>query len=464
MQIGYVVVMARLLEPSAFGLLAMAQVVLRFGSYFAQMGMGQALIQKDVLSEKNIRAAFTTSVFLGITFFVVIYLLAPLSIYIFNDIEVIPIIRVMALSFMLTGLYTTSVSLLRRNFKFKEFAIVRLTSYIIGYIIVGITFAMLGFGVWSLIYAALTQAFFMVVISYLFVKHSLRFIFEWEQYRKLFFFGSKISVISFLEFFKTNIDVIYIGKMFSAGSLGFYNRGQRLINLSLELLRTSSTRVFLSTFSRIQNDINKLRENYLKVISIYSLIIFPFAIFVFLNTKYIVYIILGTKWEDSIVILKVFSLTSIFMFITSLASVILESVGKLKAKLIITIAQVLVLAIMLFSFKAGSIMNVAICVLLSWLFGSLLYHAFLFKYLKIKTSRFFITITPGILIAFIIGIYVLVMGKLLAYYISSAFLIVFVKFIGSAVIMFVAVFKGPFKELTTNINNVILLLKEKKHS
>jgi len=133
MQIGYIAVMARLLEPAAFGLVAMAQVVLRFGSYFAQMGMGQALIQKKNISKENIRAAFTSSVFLGFIFFVIIYFGAPLSLYIFNDIEVIPIIRVMALSLVLTGLSTTSLSLLRRNFRFKELAIVEIISYVIGY-------------------------------------------------------------------------------------------------------------------------------------------------------------------------------------------------------------------------------------------------------------------------------------------------------------------------------------------
>src|SRR3989337_3318800 len=108
LQIGFTAVMARLLEPRAFGLVAMAGVVLRFGSYFAQMGVAQALIQKKDVSNEDIRAAFTSALFLGVLFFGLFWIAAPLAVYVFNNEEVIPVLRLMALSFVLTGLSTTA--------------------------------------------------------------------------------------------------------------------------------------------------------------------------------------------------------------------------------------------------------------------------------------------------------------------------------------------------------------------
>ena len=105
--------MARLLEPAAFGLVAMAGLILRFGSYFAQMGIERAVIQKKEINEEDIRSSFTLSVFLGIFFFLLLWFLAPLALYIFNNEKVVIIIKVMAFSFLITGLSTTSLGILK---------------------------------------------------------------------------------------------------------------------------------------------------------------------------------------------------------------------------------------------------------------------------------------------------------------------------------------------------------------
>ena len=160
LQIGYTAVMARLLEPAAFGLVAMAGLVLRFGSYFAQMGIERALIQKKEVNEEDIRASFTISLSLGIIFFMLTWFLSPLALYVFNNEKVIIIVKVMALSFFITALSTTSSGLLKRDLNFRSIAVIEVTSYILGYLCIGITMAFLGYGVWSLVFAALKPGIF----------------------------------------------------------------------------------------------------------------------------------------------------------------------------------------------------------------------------------------------------------------------------------------------------------------
>ncbi len=114
--------------------------------------------------------------------------------------------------------------------------------------------AILGFGVWSLVFAALSQAFFSAVIAYVFVRHSLIFTFNIKHYRPLFSFGSKVTIISIFEFLGVNLDTLLIGRFLGASLLGIYNRAFTIVNLPLQNLNTSITKVLFPSFSKIQRD------------------------------------------------------------------------------------------------------------------------------------------------------------------------------------------------------------------
>ena len=217
-------IMARLLEPKIFGLVALAGVVVNFGNKFAQMGIGPALIQKKDISEENIRAAFTFSCILGLLFFVLTWIFSPFTIYLFNNQEVISVIKVMAFTFILNGFTITSTSLLKRNLRFQILSIIKLSSYILGYWSCGIGLAYTGFGVWSLVIANMIQLITIMLCSYFFTRHSCCFIYQWKYFKEVYSFGWRISIIRFLEFSTENIDTILIGKFSSANLLGIYNR------------------------------------------------------------------------------------------------------------------------------------------------------------------------------------------------------------------------------------------------
>ncbi|RYY13923.1 MAG: hypothetical protein EOO36_15090, partial [Cytophagaceae bacterium] len=139
MQIGYTAVMARLLDPAAFGLVAMAGVVLRFGSYFAEMGLGHALVQRADIDTDDVRATFTASLGLGLAVAGVAWLASPLAVFFLKNEAVVPLVRVQALGFILVGLGATAVSLLRREMRFEAIAKVEVAAYVLGYGGVGIT-------------------------------------------------------------------------------------------------------------------------------------------------------------------------------------------------------------------------------------------------------------------------------------------------------------------------------------
>ena len=145
MQTGVTAVLARLLTPSEFGVVAMALVLLRFAQYFAQMGAGQAIVQKPELSERDVHAAFTSAALIGLAFCLLIVALAPLATVLFPDTPgVVPVMRVMSLTLLVGGLTATTQGLLRRRFAFRAIALAEIGSYLIGYALVGVVLASCG--------------------------------------------------------------------------------------------------------------------------------------------------------------------------------------------------------------------------------------------------------------------------------------------------------------------------------
>ena len=140
-QLVFTAILARLLDPDAFGLVAMAMVILSFGQYFSQMGVGRALVQRDEITDVDIRVAFTSSALLGTGFTVLFWFAAPLATLLFPDEQVVPILRALSLSFLITGLSITALALLQRHLRYRAVALIEMAAYAIGYGPVGIVLA-----------------------------------------------------------------------------------------------------------------------------------------------------------------------------------------------------------------------------------------------------------------------------------------------------------------------------------
>ena len=388
LQIGFTAIMARLLEPAAFGLIAMAGVVLRFGSYFAQMGVAQALIQKKDVSNEDIRAAFTSALFLGVLFFGLFWIAAPLAVYVFNNEEVIPVLRLMALSFVLTGLSTTALSLLRRNMEFRTLAIIEISSYVVGYGGIGIPLAYTGLGVWSLVIAALSQSGLTAIFSYLFSRHSISFIYQWAYYRPLYSFGSLISVTSFCQFISSNLDTIAIGHFMGSYQLGIYNRAYMLVSLPSQYIFTSLSKVLFSSFSKIQKDVPQVRKLYLSSLTLLWLILIPLTFGMLPAATEIIKMILGLKWIVATPIFQILLITTIFSASTNLAGVIMQSIGRLRLMLLLEVLYLCLLIIALTAVVKFGLIGFAVAVASGSVLRGLGYLYYMSRIFNIRPSHY----------------------------------------------------------------------------
>ena len=337
LQIGYTAVMARLLTPAAFGLVALAGVVLRFGSYFSQIGLEHALVQKAVMSEEDVRAAFTSATLLGGLCTLALAVGAPLATRVFHEPAVVPLVRVMGISLLISGLSATALTILRRRMAFRTLAIIETISYLVAYAGLGIGLAWRGFGVWSLVGASLGQGVLVGGLAYAATRHRLRLYFHWAHYRPLLVYGTRITFTSFLEFITSSLDTLLIGRFLGAALLGIYNRAAMLITLPLYLLTRSVSRVVFPAFSQIQADVARLRIVYLGSVTLVAAVVLPLGAGVAVAAPVLVRALLGPGWEVAVPVLRILCAAVPLSLITMFAGIVCDARATLREKIYVNL-------------------------------------------------------------------------------------------------------------------------------
>ncbi|MBC6607476.1 oligosaccharide flippase family protein [Hymenobacter sp. BT188] len=403
MQVGYSALMSRLLTPADFGLVGMAGVVLSFGSYFAQMGLEQALIQRTELSDDDVRVAFTVSVLLGITCTTILWFAAPIVPLYFKNPHVVPILQVMAVSLLITGLSATAVSLLKRRMAFETLSKIEVASYIISYGGVGLGMAFRGHGVWSLLGATITQGILLGILAYWNVRHSIRPLFSWSVFKPLFAFGGKVSVISFLEFLGANLDQLFIGRLLGVRMVGIYNRAFMLVYLPVHNMTTSIARVLLPAFSTLQNDRKQLCQSYLTTLSLTSYVVLPTCVGIATTAEPLVKVMLGDQWLEAIPIVKIVAFVVGLNMLSTFGGILFESLADLNFKLGLQGSYVVVQALlMIYASRFGLIGLTG-----AMLVGEVLRHiAYLVAGRRLLSYSFFdivSTYLPAVVTALVVG-------------------------------------------------------------
>ena len=367
-QLVFMAVMARLLEPADFGLVAIANVCLRFFSYFAQMGTGPALIQKTNLEEGDIAAALSVSIGISFIFFLLAQALAPLFEYFYQMPQLGNVIRALSINFIIGGFSTVSIGLLQRNTAFRAIAIIEVISYVIGYGVVGLTAAYHDFEVWALVAAFMTQMTTAALLSYAVARYPLRFIHNKIQRQHFLSYGGRYSIIGFTEFLTSNLDALIIGKLLGAAPAGFYNRALLLANLPVQNPANILTKALFPIMSSVGNQHGKQVFSLQLSILLVGSYAFAVSVGIFIAAPDIVKVLLGNKWLDSIPILQVLSWSVGPAFISHVSGITFDSLNELRLKLKIQLWMVvLIISLMFVLAPSGKILYIAVAlVIMEW--------------------------------------------------------------------------------------------------
>ena len=398
LQVGYTAVMARLLSPTAFGLMALSGVILRFGDYFAKMGMGQAIVQKPSLTELDIRAAFTSSMLLGVLFAGLIALGAPLAGHIVNQPEVAPIVQVDAICILLSGVNGTAIGLLKRTMRFRLLAIFETIAFAVGYVGLGLVLAWQGFGIWALVGASVGYTLLMTVMAYAAERHTVRLLFSWQAYRPLLVYGSRVSAISFIEFITMSLDTVFIGRQLGPVALGVYSRGSMLVRLPVYQLMSSITKVLFPSFSQVQADAARLRAAYLSSLTLVATLVTPVCVGMAVAAPEIVRILLGAKWMAAVPIVQVITITYILSAVALFAGVASDAAAAaMNRKVVLNLVCMVVLAMLLLVSSHYGLLVVAWALVAVELLRAVLYTGLMWRIVRVAPLDILRAYGPGLL-------------------------------------------------------------------
>ncbi|MBC7920085.1 MAG: lipopolysaccharide biosynthesis protein [Ferruginibacter sp.] len=397
-QLGYSATMARLLEPGAYGLVSMSDQIIRFGAYFAQMGLMHALIQKKELANEDIRASFTASFGLGLLFTAFFWLVAPLAAdAVFGNPQVVPILRASAFTLLFNGLAATAAGLLRRRLDFKRVAAVETASYVVGYAGVGLTCAFNGLGVWSIVYAALSQSLINALLFNFVARHDLRLLFDWQYYRPLVRYGSQSSLISFTEYFCNSFDILLIGRLLGQYPLGIYNRAFYLVYLPTYQLTHSLSKVMFSSYSQLQAQLDKLGKAYLSSIVLIAAMVLPISLGIMAASREMVLVLLGDQWTESIPVLGILCVAVPFNVLSTIPAAVCSATAHLKSKLLLKLGYVLILGGLFFLLKGYGLTGFATAVAIGEIIQTLMYGYLMHRILSIGFGSLLKGYLPGLL-------------------------------------------------------------------
>lgn len=330
-------VMARLITPEEFGIAGAALIVIGFSQLITQLGVGPAIVQRKELLDVHIYTGFSLSVFMGFCFTLLLYFTAEIISNFFGMNELTPILKVLALVFIIESLAVISQSLVQRNMRFKLMSTISAMSFFIGYGIVGIVLSFLDFGVWALIYAHIAQTIIRSISIVIVQKHTVKLKFDIKAFKELIYFGGGFTIARIANYFAGQGDNIVIGRSLGASSLGVYGRAYQFIVMPVTLIGTALDKVLFPIMAKIQNDKKQLENIFIKGINGFSIITFPLSVFVIILAPEIVHFVLGNNWTEVIVPFQILSLGLYFRVSYRISDSLARALGNVYKRALIQI-------------------------------------------------------------------------------------------------------------------------------
>lgn len=319
--------LARFLGAEAFGLVALANVFLAFMQIFLDQGFAQAIIQREVLEPEHLDTAFWTSVLMGLFFLLAVSAGAGWVATFYNEPTLAPVIRWMSVSFLFGGLSSVQAAILKREMRFKAFAI-RSSTATITCGIAGIGAAIAGLGLWSLVIKEIVFGLTGAIALWRVSDWRPRFKFSSAHFKDLFSYGINIIGLNILNFFNLRADDMLIGYFLGPIALGYYSVAYRLLLIMIKLLTNVTNQVALPMFSRMQDDPDRLRRSFYKVTQYTSLIAFPTFIAMAILAPEFVNVLFGEAWMPSVPVMRILAFSGILQSVYQFNGTILLSTGK----------------------------------------------------------------------------------------------------------------------------------------
>ncbi|MGI6117413.1 MAG: lipopolysaccharide biosynthesis protein [Bilifractor sp.] len=403
------IVLARLLDPSDYGVISMVTIFTNILNVFVDSGLGTALVQKKNADDLDFSTVFFFNFAVCLILYGLMFLAAPFIARFYRMDSLTPLIRVLSLTLVISGIKNIQQAFVSRKMEFRRFFFATLGGTLFSAVL-GIWMAYRGAGAWALVAQQLSNAAIDTTILWLTVKWRPRRMFSLERLKSLFSFGWKLLVSSLLDTTYNNLWNLVIGKVYSSEDLAFYNQGQKFPNVIVTNINTSIDSVLLPTMSRVQDDRERVKAMTRRSITVSIYIMAPMMMgLAFLATP-IVSLLLSDKWLPCVPFLRIFCITYMFYPIHTANLNAMKAMGRSDLFLKLEILKKAVgIAALLLTVRHGVFLMA--CSLLVTSFVSQIINAGpnkkLLNYGYLEQLR---DILPGILLSVLMGIVTALVG------------------------------------------------------
>jgi teichuronic acid exporter len=338
------IVLARLLFPEQFGLIGMLTIFMAVIRTFLDSGFGAALIQKREVTQTDICSIFYFNILVGMVAAGLLCLVAPWIAAFYKQPVLTSLMRALSLTIVINSFGMIQGTVLTRQIKFKTQTKVSLIAGALSGI-TGITLAVLGFGVWSLVVQQVSAALFSTVCLWSFSPWRPSLIFSFNALREMFGFGSRLLFSGLLNQIFDNIYFVVIGRLFSAADLGYFTRAKTLNDLPSQTLSEKVGRVTFPVFSTIQDDPARLKRGLKKALMMLVLVNFPMMIGLALIARPLVLVMLTEKWAACVPYLQLFCVAGLLYPLHLMNLNVLQALGRSDLFLRLEIIKKIMIAI-----------------------------------------------------------------------------------------------------------------------
>jgi PST family polysaccharide transporter len=322
------VVLTRLLTPTDFGLVSAALVVIAFSLNFSQLGLGPALIQRPEIEPRHVSSAFYASVALGLLVATIIWLTAPFIAQFFRMAHLTPVVRGLAFVFPIVGIATVPESLLQRDLRFRALANRDVVAYGVGYGVIGVGAALLGWGVWALVLAQVSQVLIRTVILLRLSPTLVPARPSWRSFVELMDYGVGQSISRVGVILANQVDNLVVGRWLGAVRLGEYSRAYQLMSVPTGLLGDVLDKVLFPTMARVQDDPRRLAAAFLQGTALLALVTLPIGVVSAIVAPELVAVAFGARWTGLTAPFQVLALGMMFRVCYRMSDSLSRATGK----------------------------------------------------------------------------------------------------------------------------------------
>lgn len=405
------IVLARILVPEDYGTIALVTVFTAILQVFVDSGLGTALIQKKDADEIDFSSVFYFNFVVCLILYLGMFAAAPFIADFYGDVTLVPVIRILSLTIVISGVKGIQQAYVSRNMLFKRFFFSTIGGTIFSAVL-GIAMAYAGFGIWALVAQQLSNTFIDTLILWITVRWRPTKSFSWTRLKYLLSFGWKLLVSSLLDTAYNNLRNLIIGKMYSSSDLAFYNQGDKFPKVIVTNINASIDSVLLPTMSSAQDDKERVKQMTRRAIKTSTYVMAPLMMGLAFCAEPIVSLVLTDKWLPCVPFLRIFCITYMFWPVHTANLNAINAMGRSDWFLRLEITKKIMGMTILLSTMWFGVMAMAYSLLLSSVLSQIINswpNRKLLGYGYLEQVRDF---TLGILLAVVMGICVYFIGFL----------------------------------------------------